>query len=106
MLRYEGRYASEVNEIIKDRDGWELRNPSSDATVDETDGTVRVAFLLGGIIDNWTGVVYDPTGEVLKVNGFELFGDEWREAKVTQLFGGDMTSARHLKGHWYLCTFT
>jgi len=70
---------------------------------------LRVAFVWGGIIDNWVGIVYDPTGEVLKANEFRADWSNWddpRLAPVKGLFGGDLRSTRHLFGPWYYCTFT
>jgi hypothetical protein len=54
---------------------------------------VRVAFVWGGILDNWQGIVYDPTGVVLTEKGHLLFG-------------GDLIHARHLWKDWYYCAFT
>jgi hypothetical protein len=68
---------------------------------------VRVAFVWpGGIIDNWCGVVHDPSGDVLRVNSLHLWTPEWRNARQTRLFGGDMTSCRTLKQPYHLCCFT
>ncbi|HCU24682.1 MAG TPA: hypothetical protein DF383_06675 [Deltaproteobacteria bacterium] len=67
----------------------------------------RVAFPWpGGTIDNWCGVVHDPSGEVLSVNDFALWSDQWRGARVTKLFGGDMISCRLLEASYYFCCFT
>lgn len=70
----------------------------------------RIAFSWGGIIDNWRGVVYDPTGEVLKANILDR--ETWDNrndpeyASVSRWFGGTLIRAQHLKGDWYLCWFT
>lgn len=69
----------------------------------------RVAFQQpGGILDNWTAIVYDPTGRVMEINRCKTY-DEWKGpamAPIRGLFGGDLWSARHLEGFWYLCSFT
>ena len=71
---------------------------------------VRVAFPQpGGIIDNWEGVVYDPTGEVRAARGWRF--DRGRQeftapASVRTLFGGDLVGCRSLGGPWYICSFT
>lgn len=67
----------------------------------------RVAFPLpGGLLDNWRGVVYDPSGEAMRVNALEKWSDQWRDDPVAGWFGGDMVECRHLRDHFYLCSFT
>ncbi len=67
----------------------------------------RVAFPLpGGLLDNWRGVVHDPSGEAMRVNALEKWSDQWRDDPVTGWFGGDMVECRHLRDHFYLCSFT
>jgi hypothetical protein len=71
---------------------------------------LRVAFPWpGGITDNWCGVVYDPSGLVLKARLFRPdlsnFGDPALR-QVRSLFGGDLRSCEPLGGHWYFCCFT
>jgi hypothetical protein len=67
----------------------------------------RVAFPWpGGVIDNWCGVVFDPTAAVLEVNALQMGSPRWRAASVTKLFGGDMTACRLLSKTYYLCCFT
>lgn len=68
----------------------------------------RVAFPMpGGIIDNWVGIVYDPTGLVMQANQVPMADlKDPKYAYVVGLFGGDMTFARHLFGPWYVCSFT
>lgn len=70
---------------------------------------VRVAFPWGGIIDNWVGIVYDPSGEVERANAFKKDWSNWGDPElkhVKRLFGGDLRGARQLKKHWYYCSFT
>ena len=71
---------------------------------------VRVAFYWNRrVIDNWVGLVYDPTGEVMRVNAFKSDWSNWHApelATIKSLFGGDLFRALHLSGHWYLCWFT
>jgi hypothetical protein len=60
------------------------------------DNKIRVAFPDGtGIIDNWCGLVWDPSG---------LIGTVTEESK--KLFGGDLTGSRHKTGPWYIACFT
>jgi hypothetical protein len=68
---------------------------------------MRVAFLWpGGIVDNWCGVIHDPSGEVMKVNDLIPGSPEWRQSEFTRLFGGDMVACRSLDAPYYSCCFT
>jgi hypothetical protein len=67
---------------------------------------VRVAFNPDGILDNWSGIVFDPTGEVMKAHGFDASGRFYAPDRITKLFGGDLVSCRHLWGNYYNCSFT
>ena len=71
---------------------------------------VRVAFMWqAGVTDNWVGLVYDPTGIVMKANQFKRDWSNWKDPDlepVKTLFGGDLFRTRHLKDNWYLCFFT
>src|SRR5262245_23646376 len=70
---------------------------------------LRVAFVEDGLLDNWHGIVYDPTGLVLRANllkgDYSNRGDP-RLNEVLQLFGGMMIRAVPLGGPWYRCYFT
>lgn len=67
----------------------------------------RVAFIWpGGLMDNWCGIVFDPTNDVLKINQQGLWSDEWRASYITKLFGGDMTSCRTISTPYYMCCFS
>jgi hypothetical protein len=68
----------------------------------------RIAFPMpGGITDNWVGIIYDPTGLVMQANQVPMSDiKDLKYAYVVGLFSGDMTSARHLFGPWYVCSFT
>ena len=69
----------------------------------------RIAFVQsGGLLDNYTAIVYDPTGLVMQANKFEDYS-KWDDPKlrhVKKLFGGDLRWAEKLRGPWYLCGFT
>ncbi len=54
----------------------------------------RIAFSWGGLIDNWSGVVYDPVGSVEDID------------QNGSAFGGDLIGTFHLWGPWYFCSFT
>ncbi len=58
----------------------------------------RVAFIWSrGGTDNWIGLIHDPSDSLL---------DETLNSGQSDYFGGRLVSARHLNGHWYLCSFT
>lgn len=58
----------------------------------------RVAFYwYRGVTDNWVGLVFDPSDSLAE--------QKWSRGQK-EYFGGDLISARHLDGHWYLCVFT
>ena len=68
---------------------------------------VRVAFNPSGILDNWSGIIYDPTGDVMQANGFDpKTGKFVAPESITKLFGGDLVSCEHLWGAYYTCSFT
>lgn len=67
---------------------------------------VRFAFEPDGFLDNWSGIVYDPSGDVMLADGFGSKGKFKAPDRVTKLFGGDLVSCRHLFGHYYRCGFT
>lgn len=70
-------------------------------------GPVRVVFVTNpGFLDNWSGIVFDPTRRVELANGWDSSGKFLAPADVTKLFGGDLVSCRRLIDHFYHCGFT
>ena len=71
---------------------------------------VRLAFIQpGGFLDNWEGVVYDPTGEVQAARGWSYASGEQAftaPMAVRRLFGGDLVACQRIEGPWYRCWFT
>ena len=67
---------------------------------------IRVAFNPEGMLDNWSGIIFDPTGEVMIADGFEANGKFRAPERITKLFGGDLVSCRHLLDDFYACSFT
>ncbi len=69
---------------------------------------IRVAFHQQDILDNWEGIVYDPTGIMKSATGWkDGVACEYTatpEAKV--LFDGDLVACEHVKGAFYRCWFT
>ncbi len=108
LWRNESNYLDQIKLITAAKSKEERARFKYPTIIDEGP-PVRVAFSWGGIIDNWHGIVYDPTGEVLKANQFKRDWSNWNDPNlhaVKKLFDGDMTSATHLWGPWYYCTFT
>lgn len=68
----------------------------------------RVAFPKpGGFLDNWSAVIFDPTGEVMLADGFDSVTGEFAAPDhITKLFYGDIVYCRHMLGSFYNCTFT
>jgi hypothetical protein len=67
---------------------------------------LRVAFRQpGGIIDNWEGVVWDPSGVVRSAKGWRN-GTYTASPEAKALFGGDLVACRHVADHFYRCWFT
>ncbi|MBK5263661.1 MAG: hypothetical protein JJE34_00295 [Alphaproteobacteria bacterium] len=68
---------------------------------------IRVAFNPEGILDNWAGIIFDPTGEVMRADGFDpVTGAFHASDSVTKLFGGDLISCHHMWDSYYKCSFT
>lgn len=81
----------------------------------ETDPVFRVSFSWAGIVDNWYGIIYDPSGKIMRVNesdprsksqdpGAPKIDKEL--GKIRMVFGGLLYKAEKLGDHWYLCWFT
>ena len=67
---------------------------------------VRVAFNPGGFLDNWSGIIHDPSGEVMLADGFDEQGGFRAPDRITRIFGGDLVRCRWLWGDYYSCSFT
>lgn len=61
----------------------------------------RVAFQFNGLLDNWRGIVYDPTELVEEADGSGPL-----RYPVKRLFGGDLVECLALEDSFYYCTFT
>lgn len=71
---------------------------------------LRVAFPLpGGILDNWEGIVYDPSDEISVAHEIRPDLSNWDEPRFVAIrlwFGGDLRYAERVSGHFYRCWFT
>lgn len=97
LWRNEARYTAIVEQVAADPNAAVER----DVHIDRGP-PVRIAFDWGGLIDNWHGVVHDPTGLVMRIND----ADHPYHAKAYGLFGGGLARAVHLWGDWYYVVFT
>ncbi len=92
------------------RDGERVLLGSSDTLVDITGQRVRVAFIWpGGIVDNWYGVVFDPTDELAQVSDGKGARDELGfigDTRIKRWFGGDLIRCERIERQWYFCWFT
>ena len=57
--------------------------------------------LPGGILDNWRAILFDESGELLRASQTGTIPHE-----LEMLFGGQLISVEHLRGSWFLCSFT
>ena len=106
LWREKAYYQSVVAKVVASADDSEFNHP----IIVDSGPPLRVAFSWGGILDNWRGVVHDPTGEVMKANILDTKTwsnrDDPDYASVAGFFGGTLIRAQHLEGDWYLCWFT
>ena len=107
----QNRYESIVSRLVtraKFDEGWQ-KEGSIDYFV-EAGPPLRIAFRQpGGILDNWQGVIYDPSGAVLRSAQFKTDFSNWNAPTlrdIKHLFGGELMYCKHLKGHFYRCWFT
>lgn len=87
-----------------------LRESSGMRYVVDTGPPMRIAFIWpGGIIDNWCGAVYDPTGVVMRSSDFNGDWETWYDqvsSDIINLFGGDLLHCEELDAPYYHCCFT
>lgn len=93
--RHEQEYTQMVNFIVNGNDA-NCHYP--ECKID--DGPpIRVAFSWGGLLDNWAGICYDPSGEISKASHSYA-------SSIRHLFEGDLVSTSRLQKNWYFCAFT
>lgn len=103
---YETRVA-EIIQLGQSKSASGACNHSEDYCID-LGPPIRLAFVWGGLLDNWYGIVYDPTGKVLEATRSEIsrFGrNDPSRASVKNFFSSGLISAEHLTGPWYFCDF-
>lgn len=62
---------------------------------------LRVAFPIGGFLDNWHAFVFDTCDRI-----GELDADETSQASLRKLFGGDLVACRRMRDRFFHCGFT
>lgn len=78
-------------------------------SVDKLSDPIFVFRFGDGILDNWRGIIYDPSGDVKKAEVFYREGKSWNSSEYSKLksvFGGDLIQVQHIRGPFYLGTFT
>lgn len=105
--RYESIIA-EARRVPPDDDFTGYRKQGGTTYIIDFGPPVRVAFPSGfGLIDYWSGIVFDPTGDVIRAKGWHPVTGKWYAPdRITKLFGGDLVSCDHLWGSYYHCSFT
>lgn len=116
-----GSYTGTMSRLMLNRGHYEaiiakVRSDPRPAWFQDDDGVtysvdlgppIRVAFNPAGMLDNWSGIIYDPTGDVMLADGFDSkTGKFVAPDRVTKLFNGDLVSCRRLWGDYYDCSFT
>jgi hypothetical protein len=94
------------NVPVKDGPAQERRTENGIEYEIDSGPPVRFAFEPDGILDNWSGIVFDPSGDVMQADGFDSKGKFRAPERITKLFGGDLVSCSHLFRHYYKCGFT
>ncbi len=90
-------------------EGWITAEARGVEYVVDLGPPVRVAFVQpGGFLDNWEGIVYDPSGAVTSARGWRdrVPGDYTADGNLVGLFGGSLVECTRLEGHFYRCSFT
>lgn len=58
-----------------------------------------------GILDNYSLVIYDPSGKIADINQMEGW-DAIHANRLSDLFGGTYYKCQAVGGGWYICWFT
>jgi hypothetical protein len=77
----------------------------------ESDLELRIAFIQGGILDNFGAVIYDESDELATLAEFKASTHDSSQSSskirhLLKIFGGDVISCQRLQKHWYYCSFT
>jgi hypothetical protein len=108
FARLKPQYEAIVAQALAAGDGKDGETNGVRFTVD-VGPPLRVAFPQpGGMLDNWEGVVWDPTGVVRSATGWRngIAGDYTASPAAKAFFGGDLVACRAVSDHFYRCWFT
>lgn len=87
--------------------GQPLAFPSHDGVVADCGPPLRLAFRFGGgLLDNWRGIVYDPSGAVALIPDASGVTIQALPHPLRALFGGDIVSCNAVGENLYACRFT
>jgi hypothetical protein len=68
---------------------------------------LRIGFVWGGLLDNWNGIVWDPTGRVGLAQGWAAEPGRFTAPDdVRKIFGGDLLMCQALWDDYFHCVFT
>ncbi|MEP3422738.1 MAG: hypothetical protein ABJN35_13450 [Erythrobacter sp.] len=66
---------------------------------------IRIAFNPDGYLGSWSGIVHDPSGEVMLAGAVdEKTGQSAAPERITNVFGGRLRGCNHLRGDYYDCS--
>jgi len=100
---------------------FQIRRPGYEQRLSQAEALGRVPGELGrtdtgppkvhafywqrGVVDNWSGVIYDPSGTIAQINAARGW-DEIHAHALSRLFGGTYYRCQDVGGGWYICWFT
>ena len=67
---------------------------------DTTSPGKHAFFWQRGVVDNWAGVIHDPSGTLGKIK------DPSRNGNLSLIFGGTYYDCQYMGEGWYICWFT
>ena len=89
---------------------WLNRNKDLHNYALRGDDDGRIAFIMSrGVVDNWTGLVYDATGLLADTTESHEY---WEPVRMdigndsSKIFGGDVFLIRRVAPNWFICYFT
>jgi hypothetical protein len=107
-------YKSDYERIIAAVRSGDLRGsgPFNAGTFDgidfmvENEPSLRIAFPVDGLVDNWWAYVYDPSGAIAAAQGFTPTHAFSAPPEIRGLFGGDLVSCIPIGDDFFSCGFT
>ncbi len=87
----ESRYSVALESVVQGRPPACMAEKTCDF---EAGPPARAVFSWGGLVDNWVGVVIDPSDDIMNLE------------RNRGAFGGKLVACRPIRSHFYLCSFT